>query len=297
MAVTIDHSSRTSVGRRHHTLFAWSLALLLHALFIGVLGHWQLAPKPPIQAPTSLDVTLVTQSAVESGAARMVTEAASTILETPASPPEPEKANAPAAPEAPAPTDSVLDPASKPLPEKPPPPEVAPTPEPAREPAPPSKPDPQPTAPKPPPTQSESAPSGRALLAQAGESVRQQGFTASSSSYDSGDTQHQNARRAAQTRYIDAWTRRVETYGNRHYPAPGALDGQLRIRVVIGRDGQLRQAEVIQSSGHSELDQAAMKAVQGAAPYRPFDRGMGERDSLTITRTWRFGKGNSYGVH
>ncbi|WP_172656319.1 hypothetical protein [Halomonas sp. PR-M31] len=219
MAVTIDHSSRTSVGRRHHTLFAWSLALLLHALFIGVLGHWQLAPKPPIQAPTSLDVTLVTQSAVESGAARMVTEAASTILETPASPPEPEKANAPAAPEAPAPTDSVLDPASKPLPEKPPPPEVAPTPEPAREPAPPSKPDPQPTAPKPPPTQSESAPSGRALLAQAGESVRQQGFTASSSSYDSGDTQHQNARRAAQTRYIDAWTRRVETYGNRHYPA------------------------------------------------------------------------------
>ncbi len=40
-----------------------------------------------------------------------------------------------------------------------------------------------------------------------------------------------------------------------------------------------------------------MKAVQGAAPYRPFDRGMGERDSLTITRTWRFGKGNSYGVH
>nr|WP_299245216.1 TonB family protein [uncultured Halomonas sp.] len=263
----MEHSSKPTVGRRHRTLLAWGLALLLHGFLIGVLGHWRLAPAPSPPAPVSLDVTLVTQPAVEPGASRMIADAARTV---PTPEPAPEQTPEPA----PAPQ----------------PPEPAPPPEPAQEPAPPSNPAPQ-------PTQSKTAPSGQALLAQAGESVRQQGFTAPSSPYDSGDERRRSAQRAAETRYIDAWTRRVETYGNRHYPAPGALDGQLRIRVVIGREGQLREAEVIQSSGHSELDQAAMKAVEGAAPYRPFDRGMGARDSLTITRTWRFGKGNSYGVH
>nr|WP_282103584.1 TonB family protein [Halomonas getboli] len=104
------------------------------------------------------------------------------------------------------------------------------------------------------------------------------------------------AQRAAEARYIDDWTHRVEDYGNRVHPAPPELDGQLRIRVVIGRDGQVRRAEVIQSSGHSELDQAALDTVHGAAPYRPFDAGMGELDSLSITRIWRFGEGNDYGV-
>ncbi|HET8791368.1 MAG TPA: TonB family protein, partial [Modicisalibacter sp.] len=59
---------------------------------------------------------------------------------------------------------------------------------------------------------------------------------------------------------------------------------------------QLRLAEVIQSSGHPELDRAALKTVRGAAPYRPFDSGMGARDSLAITRVWRFGEGNNFGV-
>ncbi|WP_444678852.1 energy transducer TonB [Halomonas sp. E19] len=80
------------------------------------------------------------------------------------------------------------------------------------------------------------------------------------------------------------------------HPAPPHLHGQLRIRVVIGRDGQLRQAEVVQSSGHPELDQAALATVHGAGPYRPFDSGMGELDSLSITRIWRFGQGNHFGV-
>nr|WP_299379937.1 TonB family protein [uncultured Halomonas sp.] len=270
----MEHSSKPTVGRRHRTLLAWGLALLLHGFLIGVLGHWRLAPAPSPREPVSLDVTLVTQPAVEPGASRMIADAARAV-------PEPTQEPAPAS----APAVQPPDPAAQ----QPDSAQNSPAPAPA--------PIPEPTPPEPPPTQSKTAPSGQALLAQAGESVRQQGFTAPSSPYDSGDERRRSAQRAAETRYIDAWTRRVETYGNRHYPAPGALDGQLRIRVVIGREGQLREAEVIQSSGHSELDQAAMKAVEGAAPYRPFDRGMGARDSLTITRTWRFGKGNSYGVH
>ncbi|WP_162500926.1 TonB family protein, partial [Modicisalibacter coralii] len=140
-------------------------------------------------------------------------------------------------------------------------------------------------------------PSGQSLLAQASSSVRERGFEATpAGGGEAGDASQRGARQAAEARYIEDWTRRVETYGNRFYPAPPELDGQLRIRVVIGRDGQLREAEVIQSSGEPELDQSALDTVRGAAPYRPFDSGMGSRDSLTITRVWRYGKGNNFGV-
>ena len=136
--------------------------------------------------------------------------------------------------------------------------------------------------------------SGRDLLADATRSIREQGLAPESP----GETgaPRQAAERAAEARYIDDWTRRVEAYGNRVHPAPRHLHGQLRIRVVVGREGELRQAEVIQSSGHPELDQAALDTVHGAAPYRPFDAGMGNLDSLSITRVWRFGEGNHYGV-
>ncbi|WP_016854135.1 TonB family protein [Halomonas smyrnensis] len=139
------------------------------------------------------------------------------------------------------------------------------------------------------------ATSGRDLLAQATASIREQGLSADYAGDASGAVRPA-AQRAAEARYIDDWTRRVEDYGNRVHPAPRELAGQLRIRVVIGRDGQVRRAEVIQSSGHPELDRAALDTVHGAAPYRPFDAGMGELDSLSISRIWRFGEGNDYGA-
>nr|WP_276208067.1 hypothetical protein [Halomonas socia] len=40
----------------------------------------------------------------------------------------------------------------------------------------------------------------------------------------------------------------------------------------------------------------ALATVHGAAPYPPFDDALGELDSLSITRVWRFGKGNHIGV-
>ncbi|WP_136066558.1 energy transducer TonB, partial [Modicisalibacter radicis] len=176
-------------------------------------------------------------------------------------------------------------------------PEPAPQP-PTPEPPPKPEPAPRPDAPPEPaaPPEASSTPDAQALLAQASASVRERGFDASAAGGGGGSESQKAAQRAAEARYIDAWSRRVEEYGNRYYPAPEALDGQLRIRVVIGRDGQLRQAEVIQSSQQPELDQAALDTVRGAAPYRPFDRGMGERDSLTITRVWQYGKGNNFGV-
>ena len=138
--------------------------------------------------------------------------------------------------------------------------------------------------------------SARELAASVTASVRERDFTMSAPSTELADREQQAAREAAEARYVDGWTRRVQNYGNRFYSAPPDLDGQLKVRVVIDHRGRLLQAEVVQSSGHPELDQAALDTIRGAAPYRPFDSGMAGLDRLSISRIWRFGTGNDFGV-
>ncbi|MDW5375968.1 TonB family protein [Halomonas sp. HP20-15] len=316
MAFVTDPIRYAPVNRGYRQWLAGALAVALHGAVIVAATQWQWAPAKAPREPVSIDVVLARQPSVEPQAAqaiaaaaqqasgpkstgRTVEEQVASQVAAPAAPPQPQ---APANPETPpAPQEAPKpEPAPEPAtPEPPPAPEPAPqpaTPEPTPkpEPAPRPKTSPEPTA----PPKASSTPDAQALLAQASASVRERGFDSSAAGEgdDNASDSQKAAQRAAKARYIDAWSRRVEEYGNRYYPAPEALDGQLRIRVVIGRDGQLRQAEVIQSSQQPELDQAALDTVRGAAPYRPFDRGMGERDSLTITRVWQYGKGNNFGV-
>ncbi|ATJ81023.1 TonB family protein [Halomonas beimenensis] len=293
------------VTRPHRHWLAWTVSLLLHLAIIGVVASRQFAPSPP--ASSALDVVLVSRPAEAPVEAEALAESAQRAAgETAESPP----AEARAAPLESMPArqaaERAVDPATPAEPQAP----ARPAPQ-ARvdEAAPPAEertreeavtPDPRESAPQSADTAATStaaAPSasGRDLLAQATASIREQGLSADHAGEASG-VARPAAQQAAEARYIDDWTRRVEDYGNRVHPAPAELEGQLRIRVVIGRDGQVRRAEVIQSSGHAELDQAALDTVHGAAPYRPFDAGMGELDSLSITRIWRFGEGNHYGV-
>lgn len=272
------------VTRPYRRWLAWSLALLLHLAVIGVVASWQFA-TPPAERK-SLDVVLVTRESEAPAEAEAIAEvdqqaAGSEQEEAPA-----ESRSAPV--EAPAASQqgaTDVDPATPAEPEAAE--RVAPEARPVEE-------APQAADAEAEPQVAAPTASGRDLLADATRSIREQGLAPESP----GETgaPRQAAQRAAEARYIDDWTRRVEAYGNRVHPAPRHLQGQLRIRVVIGRDGELRQAEVIQSSGHSELDQAALDTVNGAGPYRPFDAGMGNLDSLSITRVWRFGQGNNFGV-
>lgn len=286
------------VTRPYRSWLAGSLALLIHLVVIGVVASWQFAPAPPER--TSLDVVLVTRPAAPPEEAEAIADADQRAAgeqqdEAPAEARAAPSDVAPATPEAAQPPDRVAPDAvleetapaaiewpgeTQTQPETQPEPQVS---------------APQATASAEQPTAAAPSASGRDLLAQATASIREQGLSAETRG-PSGDTRQQAARRAAEARYIDDWTRRVEDYGNRVHPAPREFSGQLRIRVVVGRDGELRQAEVVQSSGHAELDQAALDTVRGAAPYRPFDPGMGDLDSLSITRVWRFGQGNHYGV-
>lgn len=286
------------VTRPYRRWLALSAALLLHLVLIGVVADWQFTPAPTERL--SLDVVLVTRPAEAPEEAEAIAEADQQAAgeqaeEAPAEQraapldelPVVEKPESTEGPATPADVETAERLATEPA-------EEAPS-EPER--------DSETSTPAEPPesaSQAASSPaapsaSGRDLLAQATSSIRQQGLDAILAGPDD-DQPRTAARRAAEARYIDDWTRRVEDYGNRVHPAPSHLHGQLRIRVVIGRDGQLRQAEVVQSSGHTELDQAALETVNGAGPYRPFDSTMGELDSLSITRVWRFGEGNHFGV-
>lgn len=285
-----DSIQYAPVTRLYRRWLAWSLALLLHLVVIGGLASWQFTA--PLPERSSLDVVLVTRSSEAPAMADAIAEAdqqaggtrqeesPAAAMEAPATAQQGARVTEPATPVE---SESV----ERVAPEAPPAEETPPAAEAEAE-------HPMPPTLREPPQSAPSA-SGRDLLADATRSIREQGLVPTSRGIDSA-APRQAAQRAAEARYIDDWTRRVEAYGNRVYPAPRHLQGQLRIRVVVGRQGELRQAEVVQSSGHSELDQAALDTVHGAAPYRPFDGGMGNLDSLSITRVWRFGQGNNFGV-
>jgi TonB family protein len=56
------------------------------------------------------------------------------------------------------------------------------------------------------------------------------------------------------------------------------LQGKLALYFSIVRDGRLDRLELLSSSGHSLLDEQALKAIRGAAPYYPLP------DRLHISR-------------
>lgn len=95
--------------------------------------------------------------------------------------------------------------------------------------------------------------------------------------------------------YKDAWRRKVERVGNQNYPAEARdqrIYGSLRMLVAINRDGTLREVRILESSGHTVLDNAALRIVRLAAPYAPFTGDLMDVDVLEIIRTWRFERGD-----
>jgi protein TonB len=96
--------------------------------------------------------------------------------------------------------------------------------------------------------------------------------------------------------YMEAWRAKVERVGNLNYPDQARqqkLTGQLVLDVEIRRNGQVHAINIIRTSGHKLLDDAAMRIVRLAAPFDAFPEAFrGEVDILHITRTWQFMRGN-----
>ena len=73
--------------------------------------------------------------------------------------------------------------------------------------------------------------------------------------------------------YLDAWRRRVERIGTINYPSVAqrqGLTGNPVIEVALARDGRLQSARIQRTSGHPEIDAAALDILRLASPFDPF---------------------------
>ncbi len=103
-----------------------------------------------------------------------------------------------------------------------------------------------------------------------------------------------SARSAVDAAYLHNWRSKVEAVGNKNYPSASrrfGIYGDLRLLVAIRYDGSIENIEVLSSSGHTVLDEAAIRIVRMAAPFDPFPPELRETtDTLEIIRTWKFRK-------
>jgi protein TonB len=100
--------------------------------------------------------------------------------------------------------------------------------------------------------------------------------------------------------YLDNWRRKIERVGTINFPDAARrakLSGTPVIEVTIGSDGKLLQTMVRRSSGHAEIDEAAMRILKLAAPFDPFPRELTARhDEIRIAYEWQFLDGASQGA-
>lgn len=101
-----------------------------------------------------------------------------------------------------------------------------------------------------------------------------------------------SARAHYEAAYIDQFRRAVEATGTQYFPARALAEntfGNVRLMVALTRDGRVKEVQILASSGHAFLDQAAVDSVQRAAPFTPFSGELRDKvDVLEIIRTWRF---------
>lgn len=101
-----------------------------------------------------------------------------------------------------------------------------------------------------------------------------------------------NAREYRDAAYLDGWRAKVERIGNLNYPEEAkrrGLSGSLVLDVALNVNGSLRSVNIIRSSGHKILDDAAIRIVRLSAPFAPLPPDMRQdTDVLHIIRGWQF---------
>ncbi|NMT62599.1 energy transducer TonB [Marinobacter orientalis] len=92
--------------------------------------------------------------------------------------------------------------------------------------------------------------------------------------------------------YVQNWVGKVTRVGNINYPTEArraGIYGTLRMLVSLQKDGTIKELAILESSGSTVLDDAAIRIVRMAAPFAPFPDDMRENiDELEIIRTWVF---------
>ena len=101
-----------------------------------------------------------------------------------------------------------------------------------------------------------------------------------------------DTRESAIAAYLDGWKRRIERVGTINFPNEArrrSLSGNPVLEVAIRADGSLESVIVRRTSGHRELDNAAVGIVRLAAPFDPFPTALRERyPVLRFAYEWQF---------
>jgi protein TonB len=236
-------SQRTAARVRGRETLRWAVLLSL-ALHLAILTF--LLIILPAQPPTDASEPLAVDVTVGEGAAEATSE-----------PPAPTEATAEPTQQA-----EIPPPTPEPVPDVPPPPPVQ------QAEIPPPTPEPVPDVPPPPPPVAQAhpprAPPQRAV---ARASVNPAGGPAHATDGQSGAGGGSNGA---------AWTGKLKQWWDQHsfYPNEASRTnegGNVRVRIVIAPDGQVTSIQVLQGSGMSVLDAAAVAVFRNAhlPPFPP----------------------------
>ncbi|MEO7773800.1 MAG: TonB family protein [Steroidobacteraceae bacterium] len=92
--------------------------------------------------------------------------------------------------------------------------------------------------------------------------------------------------------YLDSWKQRVEKIGTVNYPSAAqrmGLRGSPVVEVAIKADGALLAASIRRSSGHAEIDAAALQILHLASPFNPFPPDLSAKyATLRFAYEWQF---------
>jgi protein TonB len=105
-------------------------------------------------------------------------------------------------------------------------------------------------------------------------------------SFDAPELMHRGYMRMLKDKIENIWK----------YPAGAAhrgISGDLYIKFSIQKDGRLGEVQLVKTSGFIDLDEAAMKALQEAAPYWPLPDDW-EGNELPITGHFIYFLGGAY---
>ena len=96
--------------------------------------------------------------------------------------------------------------------------------------------------------------------------------------------------------YASACLQKIARIGNINYPseARGRFYGKVSVSFEIRASGEIRDPEVVRSSGYGSLDAAIVKAVKLSSPCASFPEEVRKiADVVFVARTFEFAKANS----
>lgn len=95
--------------------------------------------------------------------------------------------------------------------------------------------------------------------------------------------------------YLDAWRRKVERVGTLNFPTAarrGEYSGSPVIEVALGSNGSLVEATIQRSSGHAQIDAAALQILHLASPFEPFPPALARHyGAVRFAYQWEFSGG------